>query len=91
MYYLSGSEPKHYVPIIPMILVNGAEGTIMRDDGTAIVSRIPKHNPHEIISNIYRIIDAKEPTYMVTKIMYSYIYSGLRNLPSLFKDYPSCL
>lgn len=37
-------EPEWYCPIIPMVLVNGAEGI-----GTAYATKIPNHNPREII------------------------------------------
>ena len=38
-------EPKYYLPIIPMILVNGAEGI-----GTGFSTSIPTYNPLEIIN-----------------------------------------
>ena len=40
-------EPKWYLPIIPMILVNGCEGI-----GTGWRSQLPCFNPHEIILSI---------------------------------------
>ena len=40
-------EPKWYLPIIPMILVNGCEGI-----GTGWRSQLPCFNPHEIIQSI---------------------------------------
>ena len=40
-------EPEYYVPIIPMILINGAEGI-----GTGYATKIPCYNPTEIISNL---------------------------------------
>lgn len=40
-------EPEYYVPIIPMLLVNGAEGI-----GTGYSTYIPKFNPIDIIDNI---------------------------------------
>lgn len=40
-------EPKYYVPIIPMILVNGAEGI-----GTGWSTFVPQFNPLDIIENI---------------------------------------
>ena len=44
-------EPKYYVPIIPMILVNGNEGI-----GTGWSSFVPKHNPKDIVDIIkYKI------------------------------------
>ena len=40
-------EPIHYVPILPMILVNGGEGI-----GTGWSTYVPAHNPMEIMENI---------------------------------------
>lgn len=42
-----GIEPKFFIPIIPMILVNGAEGI-----GTGYSTYIPKFNPLDIIQVI---------------------------------------
>ena len=42
-------EPKYYVPIIPMILVNGCQGI-----GTGWSTEIPCYNPLDIIKNIKR-------------------------------------
>ena len=48
-------EPKFYVPIIPMILVNGSEGI-----GTGYSTFIPKFNPKDIIENIKNKLDGKK-------------------------------
>ena len=40
-------EPKWYLPIIPMILVNGSEGI-----GTGWRSQIPCFNPHDIVESL---------------------------------------
>ena len=40
-------EPKWYLPIIPMILVNGCEGI-----GTGWRSQLPCFNPHEIVRSL---------------------------------------
>ena len=45
-------EPEYYVPIIPMILVNGTEGI-----GTGYSTYIPKFNPIDIINNIKSKLD----------------------------------
>ena len=37
-------EPEFYVPILPMVLVNGAQGI-----GTGWSTSIPNYNPREII------------------------------------------
>ncbi|KAF4321418.1 hypothetical protein BBO99_00001229 [Phytophthora kernoviae] len=48
-------EPVHYVPIIPMLLVNGAEGI-----GTGWSSSIPCHHPIQVIDNLLKLLDAEE-------------------------------
>lgn len=48
-------EPKYFMPIIPLVLVNGAEGI-----GTGYSTSIPPHNPIDIINNIYAFLDGKE-------------------------------
>ena len=48
-------EPEYYAPIIPMVLVNGAEGI-----GTGFSTKIPPYNPLDIIKNIKRIIKGKD-------------------------------
>ena len=40
-------EPEWYIPILPLVLVNGCEGI-----GTGWSTSIPNHNPLDIISNI---------------------------------------
>jgi len=45
-------EPKYYVPVIPMVLVNGAEGI-----GTGYSTNIPCYNPKDIVSNLRSLID----------------------------------
>lgn len=49
-------EPTWYIPIIPMILVNGADGI-----GTGWMTKIPNYNPRELVDNIRRMLDGKEP------------------------------
>lgn len=48
-------EPEHYVPVIPLLLVNGAEGV-----GTGWSSKVPSYNPLAIIDNIRRLLDQKD-------------------------------
>jgi len=48
-------EPYWYVPIIPMILVNGAEGI-----GTGWSTSVPNYDPREIISNMRLYIKRKK-------------------------------
>ncbi|RZF39640.1 hypothetical protein LSTR_LSTR001161 [Laodelphax striatellus] len=52
-------EPQWYMPVIPMLLVNGAEGI-----GTGWMTKIPNHNPREIVANIKRMLDGEEPLPM---------------------------
>jgi DNA topoisomerase-2 len=47
-------EPEFYAPIIPMILVNGAQGI-----GTGFSTKIPPYNPNEIIQNLRNIMNGK--------------------------------
>ncbi|XP_035780971.1 DNA topoisomerase 2-like [Anopheles albimanus] len=49
-------EPIWYLPIIPMLLVNGAEGI-----GTGWSTKIPNHNPRDVIANIRRMLNGEEP------------------------------
>ena len=44
-------EPEWYIPVIPMILVNGCEGI-----GTGYSTYIPPYNPKDIIANIKRFL-----------------------------------
>ena len=48
-------EPEYYVPIIPMILVNGTQGI-----GTGFSTKIPPYNPKDIIHNLKLKIKGKE-------------------------------
>lgn len=64
MHYLRDDnqkiEPEWYMPIIPMVLVNGAEGI-----GTGWMTKIANHNPREIVQNLQRMIRGDEPLPMV--------------------------
>ena len=53
-------EPEWYMPIIPMVLVNGADGI-----GTGWMTKIPNYNPREIVSNLKRMIRGDEPKPMI--------------------------
>ena len=48
-------EPVWYVPIIPMVLVNGAEGI-----GTGWSTSVPEFNPIELAQNLIRKINGEE-------------------------------
>ncbi|PSS09980.1 DNA topoisomerase [Actinidia chinensis var. chinensis] len=47
-------EPIWYMPIIPMVLVNGSEGI-----GTGWSSYIPNYNPREIVANVKRLLNGE--------------------------------
>ncbi|CAG8545915.1 9807_t:CDS:10, partial [Ambispora gerdemannii] len=48
-------EPEWYIPILPMVLVNGCSGI-----GTGWSSDIPNHNPRDIVDNIRRLMNKEE-------------------------------
>jgi DNA topoisomerase-2 len=48
-------EPEWYCPIIPMVLVNGAEGI-----GTGWSTKIPNYNPRDVVKNIRHLIRNEE-------------------------------
>ncbi|KAF9585044.1 DNA topoisomerase 2 [Lunasporangiospora selenospora] len=48
-------EPEYYVPVLPMVLVNGSDGI-----GTGWSSSIPNYNPMDIIANIRRLMNDEE-------------------------------
>ncbi|TFY62387.1 hypothetical protein EVJ58_g3889 [Rhodofomes roseus] len=53
-------EPDFYVPVLPMVLVNGAEGI-----GTGWSTSIPSFNPEDIVANIRRLMDGEEQVPML--------------------------
>ena len=53
-------EPEFYVPILPLVLVNGAEGI-----GTGWSTSIPCFNPVEIVANLRRLMNGEEVVTMV--------------------------
>ncbi|XP_057683180.1 DNA topoisomerase 2-beta isoform X2 [Corythoichthys intestinalis] len=55
-------EPEWYIPIIPMVLVNGAEGI-----GTGWACKIPNYDPREIVNNISRMLNHQEPLAMLPR------------------------
>lgn len=52
-------EPEYYVPIIPILLVNGTEGI-----GTGYSSKLPPFNPLDIVRNLKKMLKGEEPTEM---------------------------
>ena len=53
-------EPEWYIPILPMILVNGADGI-----GTGWSTKIPNFNPREICQNLIKLMNGDEVKPMV--------------------------
>jgi DNA topoisomerase-2 len=53
-------EPEWYCPIIPMVLVNGADGI-----GTGWSTFIPNYNPRDIIRNMQRVIRNEDMQDMI--------------------------
>ena len=53
-------EPKWYIPIIPMVLINGAEGI-----GTGWACKLPNYDAREIVNNVRRMLDGLDPQPMV--------------------------
>ncbi|XP_032890927.1 DNA topoisomerase 2-alpha isoform X1 [Amblyraja radiata] len=53
-------EPEWYIPIIPMVLVNGADGI-----GTGWACKIPNYDTREIVNNIRRLLDGDDPVPML--------------------------
>ena len=43
-----------YIPILPMILVNGADGI-----GTGWATKIPNYNPRDIVDNLLRMLEGR--------------------------------
>jgi len=52
-------EPEWYIPVIPTVLVNGCEGI-----GTGYSTYIPPHDTKDIVANIIRVLDDKQPVPM---------------------------
>ncbi|XP_069504951.1 DNA topoisomerase 2-beta isoform X2 [Ambystoma mexicanum] len=53
-------EPEWYIPIIPLVLVNGAEGI-----GTGWACKIPNYDTREIVNNVRRMLDGLDPHPML--------------------------
>eukprot|EP00887_Chlorella_sp_A99_P005643 scaffold1.g5643.t1 len=52
-------EPEWYMPILPTVLVNGAEGI-----GTGWSTSIPNYNPRDVVDNLKRMLGGEEPQPM---------------------------
>jgi DNA topoisomerase-2 len=48
-------EPRYYIPVIPMVLVNGCQGI-----GTGYSTSIPSFNPTDILENINRYLKGEK-------------------------------
>lgn len=53
-------EPIWYIPIIPMVLCNGADGI-----GTGWMTKIPNYNPRDLVKCIRALLDDAEPMHIV--------------------------
>lgn len=53
-------EPKWYMSVIPLVLVNGAEGI-----GTGWSTPVPSYNPKEVVANIRRLMAGEEQEPML--------------------------
>tara|TARA_B100000405_G_scaffold28990_1_gene20548 strand:+ start:944 stop:4255 length:3312 start_codon:yes stop_codon:yes gene_type:complete len=52
-------EPEFYMPVIPMLLVNGACGI-----ATGYSTNVPCYNPDDIIENLERMLSGEDPIHM---------------------------
>lgn len=48
-------EPKYYLPILPLCLVNGADGI-----GTGWSTKIPMYNVREVIKNLKNMMQGRD-------------------------------
>ena len=53
-------EPEVYIPVVPMVLINGADGI-----GTGWSSTIPNYDPEEIVANLKRMMNGEEAAPMM--------------------------
>ncbi|KAH8120719.1 DNA topoisomerase II [Phellopilus nigrolimitatus] len=53
-------EPEWYMPVLPLILINGAEGI-----GTGWSTNVPSYNPVDIVENIRRLMKGEEQVAML--------------------------
>ena len=52
-------EPEYYMPVIPLVLVNGSDSI-----GTGWSSTVQNHDPREVIANLRKMINGEEPEVM---------------------------
>jgi DNA topoisomerase-2 len=72
-------EPERYVPLIPLSLVNGADGI-----GTGWSSSAPCYNPRDVIDNLRRLLAGEPPVPMLPW------YRGHTGVIEPKADDPSC-
>ncbi|KAK7113702.1 DNA topoisomerase 2-alpha-like isoform X1 [Littorina saxatilis] len=53
-------EPEWYCPILPMVLINGADGI-----GTGWSTKIPNYDIREVVANLRRMLDGLDPLPMM--------------------------
>lgn len=53
-------EPEFYMPVLPMVLINGAEGI-----GTGWSTDIPCYNPTDVVANLRRLMAGDEQVPMM--------------------------
>lgn len=66
-----------YMPIIPLVLVNGSEGI-----GTGWSSYIPNYNPRDVVVNVRRLLNDEmmepmDPWYRGFKV--TYLFTNMEN------------
>ena len=72
-------EPEVYVPIVPMVLINGSDGI-----GTGWSSSIPNYNPEDIVENLKLMLD-KEPMKPMTPWFRGFIGEVTQIAPDRYK------
>ncbi|KZT08970.1 type II DNA topoisomerase [Laetiporus sulphureus 93-53] len=53
-------EPEYYMPVVPMVLINGSEGI-----GTGWSTSVPSYNPEDVVANIRRLMAGEEQVPML--------------------------
>ncbi|KAI9736758.1 MAG: DNA topoisomerase 2 [Cirrosporium novae-zelandiae] len=53
-------EPEMYIPVVPMALINGADGI-----GTGWSTSIPNYNPEDVVENLKLLMDGQDPKPMI--------------------------
>ena len=54
------AEPERFAPILPQVLINGAEGI-----GTGFSTYVPPYNPKDLVENLRLLINDDDPKEMV--------------------------